>query len=92
VNKETARSVRWQRTSGRGRRQRRQFDGRRALPTRIVQRAATLVDNAVLLAHDLAVRAARTELATDARAATDAAQAAHLLWRVAEHYAEEVAA
>ena len=87
----TAGALRWQRaqSDGRGRRQEQQIDGRRASPTRIITRVGPLLDNIVLLAHDLAALAAYTELASDARAATDAAQAAYLLWRIVEHYATE---
>jgi hypothetical protein len=67
---------------------------RRASPTSIVaQRIGKLLDAAVLLAHDLARVAARTQRASEARCAINAATAAHLLWCIAEAYADgEVAA
>jgi hypothetical protein len=59
----------------------------------IAQRACKLLDAAALLAHNLATVAGRTQRASDVRNVTDAAQVAHLLWRVAEAYADgEVAA
>jgi hypothetical protein len=59
---------------------------------RILTRTQRVLDGAAALAHLLAVRAARTGRACNAVAATDACQAARLLWLVSERLVEEVAA
>ncbi len=61
---------------------------RQTITTSMIPRTIKLMDGAVLLAHDLAVRAARTGRAHDACAATHLTQAAHHAWQAAEALSE----
>src|SRR5262249_17639277 len=58
----------------------------------VIARTQGCMQEVILLAHDLGGVAARSGRAQDARRATDAAQAAHILWCVAENLAVEMGA